>query len=52
MKAKNPGDDIVTALINADIEGEKLSDDEFGFFVMMLARSPVTRPPATRSPTA
>ena len=36
-KAKNPGDDIVTTLINADIEGEKLSDDEFGFFVMMLA---------------
>jgi cholest-4-en-3-one 26-monooxygenase len=36
-KAKNPGDDIVTTLINADIEGEKLSDDEFGFFVVMLA---------------
>jgi cholest-4-en-3-one 26-monooxygenase len=37
VKAKNPGDDIVTALIEADIEGEKLSDDEFGFFVVMLA---------------
>jgi len=37
VKAKNPGDDIVTALINADIDGEKLSEDEFGFFVMMLA---------------
>ncbi|SBS75003.1 Steroid C26-monooxygenase [uncultured Mycobacterium sp.] len=37
VKGKNPGDDIVTALINADIDGEKLSDDEFGFFVMMLA---------------
>ncbi len=36
-KAKNPGGDIVTALINADIEGGKLSDDEFGFFVVMLA---------------
>jgi cholest-4-en-3-one 26-monooxygenase len=36
-KSKNPGDDIVTTLINADIEGEKLSDDEFGFFVVMLA---------------
>ena len=34
---KNPGDDIVTQLIQADIEGEKLSDDEFGFFVIMLA---------------
>ena len=37
LKAKEPGDDIVTALINADIAGEKLTDDEFGFFVLMLA---------------
>lgn len=37
LKAKEPGDDIVTALINADIGGEKLTDDEFGFFVLMLA---------------
>ncbi|WP_343599109.1 cytochrome P450 [Mycobacterium sp.] len=36
-KAENPGDDIVTTLVNADIDGEKLSDDEFGFFVVMLA---------------
>ncbi|MBO0865805.1 MAG: cytochrome P450 [Mycobacterium sp.] len=36
-RSKNPGDDIVTQLIEADIEGEKLSDDEFGFFVVMLA---------------
>jgi cholest-4-en-3-one 26-monooxygenase len=36
-RAKNPGDDIVTKLIEADIEGEKLSDDEFGMFVVMLA---------------
>ena len=33
----NPTDDIVTQLIEADIDGEKLSDDEFGFFVVMLA---------------
>src|SRR6201993_2800229 len=37
IRSKNPGDDIVTALIQADVEGEKLSDDEFGFFVVMLA---------------
>jgi cholest-4-en-3-one 26-monooxygenase len=37
IKAENPGEDIVTTLINADIEGEKLSDDEFGFFMVMLA---------------
>ena len=37
IKAKEPGEDIVTALVNADIDGEGLSDDEFGFFVLMLA---------------
>ncbi len=36
-RSKNPGDDIVTQLVEADIDGEKLSDDEFGFFVVMLA---------------
>jgi cholest-4-en-3-one 26-monooxygenase len=32
-----PRDDIVTTLINAEIDGHRLSDDEFGFFVLMLA---------------
>jgi cholest-4-en-3-one 26-monooxygenase len=36
-RSKNPTDDIVTKLIEADFDGEKLSDDEFGFFVIMLA---------------
>ena len=36
-RGKNPTDDIVTTLVQADIDGEKLSDDEFGFFVIMLA---------------
>ncbi|MCG7595411.1 cytochrome P450 [Mycobacterium sp. PSTR-4-N] len=36
-RAKNPTEDIVTKLIQADFDGEKLSDDEFGFFVVMLA---------------
>jgi cholest-4-en-3-one 26-monooxygenase len=36
-RGKNPSDDIVTTLIEADVEGEELSDDEFGFFVVMLA---------------
>jgi cholest-4-en-3-one 26-monooxygenase len=36
-RAENPGEDIVTQLVQADIDGEKLSDDEFGFFVVMLA---------------
>ncbi|BAL87153.1 putative cytochrome P450 [Actinoplanes missouriensis 431] len=32
-----PRDDIVTTLVNAEIGGEHLSSDEFGFFVLMLA---------------
>ncbi|WP_459963310.1 cytochrome P450 [Nocardia sp. IFM 10818] len=32
-----PADDIVTELINADMDGEALLPEEFGFFVMMLA---------------
>ena len=32
-----PRDDIVTTLISAEIDGNQLSDDEFGFFVLMLA---------------
>ncbi len=33
----NPQDDIITKLITADVEGEKLNEDEFGFFVILLA---------------
>ena len=32
-----PRDDIVTKLISAEVDGHGLSDDEFGFFVLMLA---------------
>jgi cholest-4-en-3-one 26-monooxygenase len=32
-----PRDDIVTKLINAEIDGHGLADDEFGYFVLMLA---------------
>ncbi|GIE94372.1 cytochrome P450 [Paractinoplanes rishiriensis] len=32
-----PRDDIVNTLINAEIDGNHLSTDEFGFFVLMLA---------------
>lgn len=36
-RSQNPGDDLVTRLVQADVEGHKLSDDEFGFFVILLA---------------
>ncbi|MEC3955377.1 cytochrome P450 [Nocardia sp. CDC153] len=32
-----PADDIATQLVQADIDGEALLPEEFGFFVMMLA---------------
>ncbi|MQA62131.1 MAG: cytochrome P450 [Actinophytocola sp.] len=32
-----PVDDIVTKLVNADIDGEALGSDEFAFFVILLA---------------
>jgi cholest-4-en-3-one 26-monooxygenase len=32
-----PRDDIVTTLVNADVDGGQLSTDEFGFFVILLA---------------
>jgi cholest-4-en-3-one 26-monooxygenase len=36
-KAEDPGDDIVTALVRADADGQRLSDAEFGMFVVTLA---------------
>jgi cholest-4-en-3-one 26-monooxygenase len=32
-----PGDDIVTKLVHAQVDGGELSVDEFGFFVILLA---------------
>jgi cholest-4-en-3-one 26-monooxygenase len=32
-----PTEDIVTKLVNAELDGEHLSSDEFGFFVLLLA---------------
>jgi cholest-4-en-3-one 26-monooxygenase len=37
IRADEPGEDIVTKLIEADVDGHKLSDDEFGFFMILLA---------------
>jgi cholest-4-en-3-one 26-monooxygenase len=33
----HPRDDIVTKLVNAQLDGEGLTSDEFGYFVVMLA---------------
>jgi len=36
-RADKPGEDLFTKLVQADIEGHRLSDDELGFFVILLA---------------
>ncbi|HEX8628518.1 MAG TPA: cytochrome P450 [Catenuloplanes sp.] len=36
-RQQSPTDDIVTKLVNAQIDGDELSSDEFGFFVLLLA---------------
>ena len=36
-KREDPGDDIVTALVEADADGQALSEAEFGMFVVTLA---------------
>jgi cholest-4-en-3-one 26-monooxygenase len=35
-KNDHPGDDIVTELVQADVDGHKLSDEEFGLFLVTL----------------
>ncbi|WP_228002473.1 cytochrome P450 [Nocardia australiensis] len=36
-RRKCPAEDIVTQLVNADIDGEHLASDEFAFFVILLS---------------
>src|SRR4051794_34886004 len=36
-RKENPNDDIVTKLVNARIDGEDLTSDEFAFFTLLLA---------------
>lgn len=36
QRRDNPLDDIVSTLVSADVNGEALTSDEFGFFVMLL----------------
>ena len=36
-RARDPGPDIITKLIQADVDGHGLTNDEFGFFMVLLA---------------
>ena len=48
-RRNDPRDDIVTKLINAEIDGDKLSDEEFELFILLLA---VAGNETTRNATA
>ena len=37
FRRKNPGDDLMTGMVNADVDGHKLTDDEIGAFLILLA---------------
>lgn len=37
QRKQDPQDDIITKLVTADVDGHMLTDDEFGFFVILLA---------------
>jgi len=39
QKRKNPGDDIGTALVNAEVDGVKLTDEEFQWFFLLLVNA-------------
>lgn len=51
QRRRCPMDDIVTRLVQSDVDGEALGSEKFGFFVILLA-SRATRPRATPSPAA
>jgi cholest-4-en-3-one 26-monooxygenase len=36
-RIEDPADDIITKLVNADLDGDMLTELEFGYFVLMLA---------------
>jgi cholest-4-en-3-one 26-monooxygenase len=37
QRRKEPQDDLITKLVSADVDGHQLSEDEFGYFVILLA---------------
>ena len=47
----SPQEDLMTSLVQAEVDGEKLTSTDITSFFMLLAIAG-TRPPATRSATA
>ena len=38
-KRRNPGEDLATALVQAEVDGERLTDDEFNWFFLLLVNA-------------
>ena len=37
FRRANPGDDLMTAIVNAEVDGQRLTDEEMGAFLILLA---------------
>ncbi len=37
FRRTNPGDDLMTGMVNAEVDGQKLTDEEIGAFLILLA---------------
>jgi cytochrome P450 len=37
FRRANPGDDLMTSMVNAEVDGKKLTDEEIGAFLILLA---------------
>jgi cytochrome P450 len=37
FRRKNPGDDLMTSIVNAEVDGQRLTDEEIGAFLILLA---------------
>jgi cytochrome P450 len=37
FRRANPGDDLMTSIVNAEIDGQRLTDEEIGAFLILLA---------------
>ena len=39
LKRQNPGDDLATILVNAEVDGDHLTDEEFQWFFLLLVNA-------------
>ncbi|EHI12928.1 cytochrome P450 [Mycolicibacterium thermoresistibile] len=37
FRRKNPGDDLMTSIVNAEVDGHRLTDEEIGAFMILLS---------------